>query len=134
MTIISEMKSLFESILSDADFGAAETFTVKKLSLTYSTDGTPAKTYSGSTTFIGDFQAISGDTIKKEMGLEIKSTHKIIAYNSDVTLALNSTGQDLIVKTGDEAGNYLVNYVNKFNTHCEVLLIKVIGELNGTVS
>jgi hypothetical protein len=136
MTILSEMKDTFESIMADSDFGAQETFTIKSYSTTYNSEGIPTKTWTGTDTFNGDFQAVDGSTMRNEEGLKKKSTHKIIAYNTAITRALNGDGsnQNLIVKTGNEAGNYMVNYVKKYNIYCEVMLYQVIGENIGSVS
>jgi hypothetical protein len=136
MTILSEMKDTFESIMADSDFGAQEAFTVKSLAQTYGTSGVPSKSWSGTDTFYGDFQAVSGRLTKEEAGLKKKSTHIIIAYNTAITRDLNGEGknQNMIVKTGNEAGNYMVNYVRIYNIHCEIMLYKVIGDQVGSVS
>ncbi len=132
MTILSEAKNTFETIMSNTDFGAEETFTVQTLSNAYDDAGNPTKTYSGTDTFKGDFQVIDGNTSREESNLKTKSTHKIIAYHDAVTLAI--AGNNLIVKTGEEAGNYTVNYVKKFNIYNEIMLVKVVNDKIGTVS
>lgn len=129
-------KTTFEAIQSSTAFGEQETFTVKSAVDTFDTQGIPTKAWSGVTTFLGFFHSVSGKTMRDEVGLKKKSTHYITAYNTAITKALNnsSSKQNLIVKTGDKAGSYMVNYSKFYNSHCKILIYQVIGENIGVVS
>ncbi len=132
MTLANNWKSQFESALSHIGFG--ETFTVKTLDAAYGDTGIGTKAYSGSDTFTGDWQSMNGDTRRAEAGLEQKSDFFIIAHKDSVTDALNESGGDLIVKTGDFAGTYTVNYINRYNSHNTVFVHKTKAEDIGTIS
>ena len=97
-----------------------ETFTIKRLTTIYNASRIAVETWTQIGTFLGDWQPVSGSTMRNEAGLSIKSESLIIG-TCDVDIEENDR-----VERADGANMY-VNYVREYEDHITVYLKRTIG-------
>ncbi len=103
-------------VIADYD----ETLSVYRKSATYDASGMANLTWNLQGTFLGDWQPVSGQAMRKEEGLSIKSTAMVIAAcNLDVE-------NDDRIQRADGSFEY-VNYVKIFHGHTTIFLKKQAG-------
>lgn len=101
-----------------ADFD--ETLTVQRVSVTYDASGMAVENWVEQGTFLGDWQPMTGEAMRREDGLKIKSMAMIIAAcNIDVQ------NDDKIFRA-DGSFEY-VNYVKIYHGHTTIFVSKQRG-------
>lgn len=102
------------------DYGGKETLTVYRVSVAYNGSAMGVETWESQGTFSGDWQPISGEVVRQERGLEIKSVSMIQAGCD-----LNVENDDKIYRA-DSTFEY-VNYVKKYHGHTTIFMKKDKG-------
>ncbi len=103
-------------ILSDWE----ELLDVRRLTKTYNDAKIAVETYASIGTFLGDWQPVSGSTMRNEAGMSIKSEAQIIAPCDAVV-----DNDDRIYRAD---GSYMyVNYVRRYEDHLTIMLKRSEG-------
>lgn len=97
-----------------------ETLAVWRSTITYDASGMGSESYALQGTFSGDWQPVSGQVIRQESGLKIKSTAFIIA-----ACDIDVENDDKIFRA-DLTFEY-VNYVKKYHGHTTIFMKKDKG-------
>ena len=98
------------------NFRESQQYTIKTLITTSDELGGQVETWSGTATIMAEIQPLSGDAMKKEMGVTEKSTHKAFTLDN-----IESNTRLVGAKT------YLVGYVADWGSHKEAVLEYVEG-------
>lgn len=110
---LTEMKADTDQILSEW----GEALTIKRNTPTYDGAGKATDSWGEVGTITGEWQPVSGSTMRAEEGLEVKSSAQVMAaFNVNVREADEVHRAD---------GSYMtVNYVKKFEDHVTIFLVK----------
>lgn len=98
-----------------------ETLTLKRKTVVYGTGDKYTETWSTVGTFVGDWQQVSGDTVRREVGLAVKSTSEIFVEYDTEALA-----GDRVYRAD---GSYEeINYIQKWQDHAVLMTRVTEGE------
>ncbi len=114
MTMLDEMKADTVSILSEW----AENLEIHRAANTYDARGKASRVWTQVGTFVGDWQAASGQTERLEAALRIKID--AVAFGP---FGIDVEENDRIQKTADGSFMY-VRYVRKQEEHTEIFLVR----------
>ncbi len=116
------MSNLLDQMRADTtDFLAewGEPLMRYRASCSYDDARRPVESWDASLSFTGDFQPLSGDEMRAEAGLEVKSDEKIEGeYDVDVV------AHDRVIRSGE---TYSVGYVKKHEDHVNIFVAKEIN-------
>lgn len=100
------------------NFRDVQTCTINVLATTTDELGGQVEDWQGTATISVEIQPLSGDAMKKEMGVTERSTHK--AFGASGAFTANT-------RLVDSKGNaYLVGYIADWGSHEEAILEKVV--------
>lgn len=102
------------------DYGAKETLTVYRVSVAYDASNMATETWALQGTFSGDWQPLTGEVMREERGLKIKSTAMIQA-----ACDIDVENDDKVYR--DDGTFEYVNYVKIWHGHTTVFMKKEKG-------
>ncbi len=118
MTMLDKMKADTVHLLSIW----GETLVVKRATtITYDDGGRPTQEWTVKGTYLGDWQPVSGSTMRIEVGMAVKSTSQVI-----FPVTANIEAGDRVYRADDSYEN--VNYIKKYEDHITAFLTKTEKE------
>jgi hypothetical protein len=114
MTMLTEMAADTVDILSEW----AESLEIHRATNSYDASGIATRTWAQVGSFVGDWQAASGDTMRLEAALSIKIEAVVFG-----PVGIDVVENDRIQKTSDGSFMY-VSYVRHQEEHTEIMLRK----------
>lgn len=117
MSLADDLAADTASILSEWE----EVFTLNRATVTYDSERIPSSSWVKDSSFAGDGQPLTGDTIRAEEGRKIKSAHVIYA-----PLTADVQEGDQITTTAGVV--WYVNYTRVHEDHKEVFVRREEGQ------